>query len=134
MTQSSAGRLLVFSLATFEASLLLLVLVYLAFKGGSLGEQLDGLSTEAGLALFAVLWASTWYCTSEAIDGLTQRGIPPTYSISARGLFWGGVNGVMFFVTITTAGAVYLAVFESNGIDGILRSIPAFFFITSLGS
>ncbi|HET8569513.1 MAG TPA: hypothetical protein VFM93_11070 [Candidatus Limnocylindria bacterium] len=78
-------------LATFHTTLLALVTVVLAYRGGGLGEALSGLSTLAGFALFGVLWATTTYTTRRALRDAPVRG-----GMVRMGVRWGAVNGALF--------------------------------------
>ena len=105
-------RLVTWSLATFHAALFVLVIVFLAYRGGGLGGALGGLNTFVGLGLFVALWATTYLTTSRAL-----RGLDPIATARDRGGYtrrafrWGAANGISFLVII---GVVALLVAVAN--------------------
>jgi hypothetical protein len=66
---SDARRLAVWALATFHATLFVLVLVIIAYRGGGLGSLLASLNTLVGLGLFVALWCTTVVATARALRG-----------------------------------------------------------------
>jgi hypothetical protein len=106
------GRLLALALGTFHAVLLTLALVLLLFLTVDLGDALDGLSTPAGLAVFAALWATSVYC---AHRGMRDAELRPGEAASAgrvlrNGETWGAWNGMLFFWCLLLAGTLLLLV------------------------
>jgi hypothetical protein len=103
-------RLVTWSLATFHATVFVLVIVLFGYSGGGLGGALGGLNTFAGLGLFLALWTTTYLTTSRALKGLDLIG-----SARARGgyrrraLRWGAANG-MSFLAILGIGVIVTAV------------------------
>jgi hypothetical protein len=97
MNDRGAG-LIAWTFATFHASAFVLVILFLAYRGGGLGQALQGLNTAVGLGLFVALWATTYVATRRAFDGLgVERPAPIDQSaLIARGMTWGAFNGVMF--------------------------------------
>lgn len=117
--------LVVWALASFHAGFLVAGLVTLIHAFGSLGDLLAGLNTAVGLALYLVLWATTWWTTRKV---LTQTAIEtaPVSSILKRGLLWGGVNGVGFLLGIVLIALAPQFLFEGEFVPLL--------FITGIGS
>jgi hypothetical protein len=104
-------KLVTWSLATFHATVFVLVIVLLAYSRGGLGGALGGLNTVVGLGLFVALWATTYFTTSRALRGLDLIGSARDRgSYPRRVLRWGAVNGMAFLAIL--------------GIVAILTAIP----------
>ena len=94
-------KLVTWSLATFHATVFVLVIVLFGYRGGGLGGALGGLNTFVGLGLFLALWATTYLTTSRALRGLDligsarDRGRYPR-----RALRWGAANGMSFLAIL----------------------------------
>lgn len=88
--------------ATFHAAALVVALVVVAHVTGPLGDLLGGLDTLVGLALFVVLWATTWWTNRRWLAGVRLRvgERPPTRALVSGGLRWGGANGVLFLWSV----------------------------------
>lgn len=108
-----ADPLVTWAFATFHAATLVVALVVVAHVTGPLGDLLGGLDTLVGLALFVVLWATTWWTNRRwlAAVGLRVGEQPPTRALVFGGLLWGGANGVLFFW-----GVYLLAVLPTFGL------------------
>ena len=95
--------LVVFTLGTFHASVLIAVLVVVLYANGGLGSLLTGLSTIAGLALFSALWATTVWSTNRTLRGAFTvapwTSVPPD-TLIARAAWRGGVNGILFLACV----------------------------------
>jgi hypothetical protein len=94
--------LLTWGLATFHTTFFVTGLATLLYVGGNLGSLLGSLNTLIGIALFNVLWFTTWWSTRQALRGLQW---PTLENLSKRemiyrAVFWGGVNGVLFLLVI----------------------------------
>jgi hypothetical protein len=100
-------RLLTWALATFHATVFVLVIVLFGYSGGGLGGALGGLNTFVGLGLFVALWATTYLTTSRALKGLDligsgrDRGRYPR-----RALRWGAANGMSFLAILGIVAVV----------------------------
>src|SRR3979411_301518 len=104
------NRLLTWALATFHATVFLLVIVLFAYSGGGLGPALGGLNTFVGLGLFVALWATTYVTTSQALQGLDLvRSARAREAYARRTLRWGARNG-MAFLAILGVVALFAAV------------------------
>ena len=121
-------RLLTWSLATFHATVFVLVIVLFGYSGGGLGGALGGLNTFVGLGLFVALWATTYLTTSRALRGLDligsgrDRGRYPR-----RALRWGAANGMSFLAIL---GVVAIVAAIANTRPGQVTSgilFPALF-------
>jgi hypothetical protein len=102
-------RLLAWSFGTFHALILLLILRLLIYLDGGLGDALSNLSTLAGLAFFAVFWASTWLTTREGARKLDRdrlRHPLPVAVLMDAGAKWAGVNGAVFLTTLLIGASV----------------------------
>ena len=123
-------RLLTWSLATFHATVFVLVIVLFGYSGGGLGGALGGLNTFVGLGLFVALWATTYLTTSRALRGLDliesgrDRGKYPR-----RALRWGAANGMSFLAIL---GVVSIVTAIANTRPGQVTSgilFPALFIL-----
>jgi hypothetical protein len=121
-------RLVTWSLATFHATVFVLVIVLFSYSGGGLGGALGGLNTFVGLGLFLALWATTYITTSRALMDLDliasarDRGGYPR-----RALRWGAANGMSFLAIL---GIVAIATAVANTRPGQVTSgilLPALF-------
>ena len=121
-------KLVTWSLATFHATVFVLIIVVGAYSGGGLGAALGGLNTFVGLGLFVALWATTYLTTSRALKGLDligaardRRGYP------RRALRWGAANGMLFLAIL---GVVAIITAIANTRPGQVTSgilFPALF-------
>src|SRR2546428_13480213 len=94
-------KLVTWSLATFHATVFVLVIVLFAYSRDALGAGLSGLNTFAGLGLFVALWATTYATTSRALKGLDLIASARDRSgYAGRAFRWGAVNGMSFFVIL----------------------------------
>jgi len=110
----SATKLVTWALATFHATVFVLIIVVGAYSGGGLGTALGGLNTFVGLGLFVALWATTYATTSRALQGLDLIGSARDRSGYARRAFrWGAVNG-MSFLAILGIVALIVAVINTR--------------------
>jgi hypothetical protein len=113
-------RLVTWSLATFHATVFVLVIVLFGYSGGGLGGALGGLNTFVGLGLFLALWATTYFTTSRALRGLDligsgrDRGTYPR-----RAVRWGAANGISFLAIL---GIVAILTAISNTRPGQVTS------------
>jgi hypothetical protein len=106
----SPTKLLTWALATFHATVFVLVL--LAYSRDALGPGLGELNTFVGLGLFVALWATTYLTTAGALRGLDLIGSAgDRESYARRALRWGAVNGMSFLAIL---GIVALATAVSN--------------------
>jgi hypothetical protein len=113
-------KLVTWSLATFHATLFVLVIVLFAYRGGGLGGALGGLNTFAGLGLFVALWATTYLTTSRALKGLDLIGSARDRVAYPRRAFrWGAANGMSFLAVL---GIVALVVAVANTRPGQVGS------------
>jgi hypothetical protein len=94
-------KLVTWSLATFHATVFVLVIVLFGYSGGGLGGALGGLNTFVGLGLFVALWTTTFLTTSRALKGLDLIGSARDRgSWPRRALRWGAANGMSFLVIL----------------------------------
>jgi hypothetical protein len=117
---ANPNRLLTWALATFHATVFVLVIVLFAYSGGGLGAALGGLNTFVGLGLFVTLWATTYATTSRALRGVDLIGSTRGREGYARRAFrWGAVNGMSFLAIL---GIVALAAAVANTRPGQVGS------------
>jgi hypothetical protein len=88
---------------------LTLVGLLLAFPGGELGNDLDGLSTGVGLGLYALLWAASLLGTAGALQRIGHDIGVSTDRVVGAGALWGGVAGSAFLIVGLLALALYSA-------------------------
>lgn len=110
----SSDPLLAFVFATFHTALFTLVPVTLLHWTGALGDLLGGLSTTVGLALYALLWATTWWTNRRllAATPFTRGAAWPVLKASVK---WGGVTGSLFFVELVGVAVLQAAVVGQLG-------------------
>jgi len=124
----SAMKLVTWSLATFHATVFVLVIVLFGYSGGGLGAALSGLNTFVGLGLFVALWATTYLTTSRAVKGLDLvRSSRDRSRYPRRALRWGAANGMSFLAIL---GVVAIVAAISNTRPGQVPSgilFPALF-------
>jgi hypothetical protein len=97
--------LLVWALASFHAAVLLVVPLWLAHLVApvALGGLLDGLDTLVGVALFLVLWGSTWWSNRRYLA--TSEFEAPRGTVVA-GAKWGAVTGLPLLGCVVLAALV----------------------------
>jgi len=110
----------VFALGTFHAAALIAALVLVLYATGALTSVLSGLSTIAGLALFAALWVTTVWSTNRTLRGAFT--VAPWTSVPLgimipRAVWRGGVNGVLFLACV---GVILIISSALNGDVGFL--------------
>ena len=125
--QTAAGTLrgasmATWSLGSFHAAVLTLLLVLLGFRGGRLGDALGGLDTAVGLAIFALLWAISWWATARATRGLPS--IDAALESGAAHIFWrawaaGGLAGFVFLLSLAVLALLATALDDPGRIRGI---------------
>ena len=134
--RSAAELSLAFALSTFQAAALLVVILALLFRGGSLGETLEDLDTSVGVAVFAWLWLTGFYCTLKAVVrmGLDSLRDDPLPDMLAGGIVWGGANGLLFFLGVLLALVLYgAATFDSEGEPALAGAVSALAFAMVAG-
>ena len=123
------SRLLEWSLGTFHTGFFFTILVTLLYVTGALGSLLAGLNTAVGLAAFAWLWFTTWWCTRRAIRGAGRTAWQPRtefWRIIGRATLWGGVNGVVFLLgLIAIATVVSILSLDAETIANLFLLLPA---------
>ncbi|MGH8103636.1 MAG: hypothetical protein ACREJQ_03845 [bacterium] len=95
--------LMVWCLATFHASLLVVTIIASLHSAGDLGRTLGGLGTLSGIGLYIALWASTFWTTSmwlRRFDILARDWQSDLWRLLGLGVVWGGVNGVIFLLVL----------------------------------
>jgi hypothetical protein len=93
------------ALATFHAAALLVVPLTLAHvvAPDALGDILAGLDTLVGLALFLVLWGSTWWTNRRYLAACAFADASGTLAVGAR---WGAVTGLPLLGCVAVAAFV----------------------------
>jgi hypothetical protein len=97
--------LLVWSIAAFQTSAFVLILISLLYRNGGLGSVLSQLDTLVGLAIFCVLWFCTWCATRRALRGrdwsiFQEAGL--SENLLVRGMLWGAATGALFLCGLLT--------------------------------
>jgi hypothetical protein len=112
--------LLAWALASFHATLLLVVPLTLvhAVAPGVLGDLLADLDTIVGVALFVVLWGSTWWSNRRYLAASDADDVVATLVTGAK---WGSVTGLPLF------GCLVLAVLAATNptFAGLLAVVGA---------
>ena len=94
------------ALASFHAAVLLLVPLALAHAvaPGAVGDLLGGLDTLVGVALYLVLWGSTWWSNRRYLAACEFRDTSGTLKSGAR---WGAVTGLPLLGCLVVAVLVF---------------------------
>ncbi|MFC7155726.1 hypothetical protein ACFQPA_09665 [Halomarina halobia] len=100
MGERAPDPLLVWAFGTFHVAFLVAALVALLHVAAPLGDLLRGLDTVTGLALYLVLWATTWWTARAVLARATVGGGVDRLALLKQGLLWGGVNGVCFLLAL----------------------------------
>ncbi len=126
-------RVTAWALGTAHAALLTLVPVLLAFRGGGLGDTLDGLNTAGGLALYALLWAVSLLGTVGALRRIGPEADARTDRVVGAGALWGGVAGAAFLVVLLLAALSYATARGIAGGNVGLRDIASVASVLGVG-
>lgn len=120
-------RLATWGAATFHVVLVITSVALGLYQLGALGDTLSILDTGSGLALFLVLWCSTWWSTRRATAEISAGNLQgqELLRIFVRGPLWGGLNGVLFFLALAVPVVIYLFVSKLSPAAGMSDSIPA---------
>lgn len=111
MAESRPAPLLDFALATFHTTLFFALLIFTGYVSGALANLLASLNTLIGLALYGLLWMTTWWTTRRARQGLNWNSLADslvTSKLIVKSLVWGGLNGLLVFLVLF---AFYLVTF-----------------------
>ena len=129
--------LLAWTLGTFHACAIVLLLLLLVYPRGGLGLALGGLDTVTGLIIFIALWATSVWTARRALAGsdwLSATTAERT-GFYRRALRWGGVTGILFLAEL---GAIILVrtLLVAHGDNSIsLLAVAAFAaFVGSFGT
>jgi hypothetical protein len=148
MTERTPSRhLLEWALAAFHNGFFFAAALALLYRAGGLGVLLGSLNTLIGLGAFVVVWGLTWWTTRRAFAGVDWLALEqPRQFIPmlGRGLIWGGVNGVLFFLAaflITVVSEIVLALLQGTGqaipigllVAGLVGLVVAFAFGAAIG-
>jgi hypothetical protein len=133
-------RLLEWALAAFHNGFFSAAIIALLYGSGNLAELLGSLNTLIGIAIFAFLWGLTWLTTRRALAGVDwlARERPGQFlPIPGRGLIWGGVNALLFFVAMLLVFSLMAIVPfglqpQNSGLS--LSAIPGLLLIGAVGS
>jgi hypothetical protein len=120
-------RTLGLAMGTLNTCLLMLIIVVVAQIRGELAGLFGGLSTLLGLALFALLWGTTSYCTYRGWVETAPSGNMGRIGSRYFGpsVVWGSISGVLFFGSLLV---VYLVVSVSISLaTGNPAAIPVIF-------
>ena len=134
--------LLVWCLAVFQTSGLVMVLLLLDYRAGGLSDRLDGLNTLVGFALFGALLAITYVSTRLAAQKLPlEAAVASPLRTLRAGVFYGGVNGVLVVIvaTILLIPVVVYAQIDEGGSPAAVLVVPVFgavaaFFACAIGA
>lgn len=109
-------RVAAWALGTMHAALLTLVGVLLFYSGGTLGQDLEGLNTAAGLGLYALLWAISLSATLGSLRRIGHDPYAPAGRVVGAGALWGGFAGAVFLLLLAAVAAfVVLVVAAADG-------------------
>lgn len=87
-------------LATFHVTVVLTAVLVVAHGAGVVGDLLASLDPVTGIALFVLLWATTWVTTRSALDEGLLSGERSVGRVALEGSLWGGVDGAGFFLAL----------------------------------
>jgi uncharacterized membrane protein YedE/YeeE len=115
------------SLATFQTSILVLLIVFAAYRAGELADVLAASSLLVGTLLFAFLWLTNFWCTLRAVREVEVQLLDqaPFSRMLLQGTKWGGINGVLVFLLPLAGTLVFFAgraviQGELEGLAGVL--------------
>ena len=101
---SDSRALTAWALATFHATVFVLVFVLLLYSRGGFGATLASLNTLIGLGLFVALWGTTLLTTRRALRGVDPIGDNVDGRRLARqAIRWGAANGLAFLAILGIA-------------------------------
>jgi hypothetical protein len=110
--RQSPPPLLTWALAAFHTALFVAVLVALAYRNGSLGNLLGGLSTELGFAIYAALWLSVGWCTGRTLRDTAQfvnnRRVDVRQTVSLAPYWGAGAGGLFLGIFVALFAARWL--------------------------
>lgn len=102
--------LLGLAMGTLNLTLILLLLVLALHLGGNLGDQLEGLSTVAGLGVFGLFWAIFVYATYRAMRDLSPSPAHASMdAVLSASIQWGARTGLIVFAGLVIVIAVLIA-------------------------
>lgn len=140
MSEPPPQRLLAWALAAFHNGFFFAATFALLYRSGRLADLLGSLNTLLGIAVFAALWALTWWTTRRALAGVDWLALErprQLLPIAGRGLLWGGVNGLLFFLAALLVGgvsALVLASLQPSNASEALTILPGLIFVGAAGS
>ncbi|SEO54763.1 hypothetical protein SAMN04487948_103172 [Halogranum amylolyticum] len=120
--------LLVWCLAAYHTALFTLVPVVGLHWTGALGDLLGGLSTTVGLALYLLLWATTWW-TNRRLLATTPFEPSAWREILTGGVKWGGVTGSCFLLELVVVAVVQVAIDGGLGVPDVASVLPLLLFL-----
>ena len=130
----SAEALIAWCLAAFQTAVLLSILLLGLFLGGNAGSSLDDLGPLAGSTLFAMLWLTTWYCTSEGLRRLgLRRALEQPLRVLPSAQLWGGINGVFVWLMLLVATLAVTAI-TGEGQGSLTGFLVALILFGSVGA
>jgi hypothetical protein len=136
-------RLLAWALASFHTAFFFLLFVILTYLSGNLGQLLSSLNTLAGVAIFALLWLTTTFCTGHVVLSIEPATLEHPFAsfdvikrVTVKSAFWGGVNGFIFLIGLLVILAfvfitALIPVLFSSQVIGLVSSVG---FFTSIAS
>lgn len=120
--------LLGWCLAAYHTALFTLVPVVGLHWTGALGDLLGGLSTTVGLALYLLLWATTWW-TNRRLLATTPFERSAWREILTGGAKWGGVTGSCFLLELVVVAVAQVAVDGGFGVPDVASVLPLLLFL-----
>jgi hypothetical protein len=115
------------SLATFQSSILVLLIVFAAYRARELADVLAASNLLVGTLLFAFLWLTNFWCTLHAVREVEIQLLDqaPFSRMLFQGTKWGGINGVLVFVLplaifLIVAAAHAVIQGDGNALAGVL--------------
>jgi hypothetical protein len=117
------------SIATFQSSILVLLIVFALYRAGELADVLAASSLLLGTLLFAFLWLTNFWCTLRAVQEVEIQLLDraPFSRMLLQGTKWGGINGVLVFLLPVAGALVFFAARAVTRVDGdALAGVLAF--------
>lgn len=108
-SRGEGHSLLVWTVASANAALLVAIAVGLLYAVGGLGDRLAALDTSIGVVAYGYLWGVTWWTNRrwlDAVDPVLLFGAGNAVDLTVGALRWGAVAGVLVFVPAFVAVAV----------------------------
>jgi hypothetical protein len=119
------------AMATFHTSLLVLIVILVAYFSGAFRAESERSSPLAGLALFAYVWVFVWIAAAGALRRLEWPHFQTDRVMEAAAI-WGGFAGVALYGIPAVPGLLVIALSGIVSLD-LVAMVAAFFVLVLAG-